>query len=182
MMTLLIALILGTGSLLTGCEQPAMKIVKEPIMEVVAPSEHPLEEARAAMERVNERRTAAHQKAEAAGDFSTVFIASEEIFKEELGFRKELWVDLVDIYRQENLDEPVLLENLEKLQVAFIEKLEDGTLGMFYFEYISSFDALIIEYLRLSYAFPEKGEEELLELFRASMRDGKATIIFPQNF
>ena len=181
-MTLLIALILGAVPLLTGCEQQAMEIVKAPIMEVVAPSQNALEKARAAMEGVNERRIAAYQKAEAADDFSTVFIASEEIFKEELGFRKELWVDLVDIYRQENLDEPILLENLEKLQAAFVEKLAEGTLGMFYFEYINSFDALIVEYLRLSYAFPEKREEELLELFRASMRDGKVTVIFPQNF
>lgn len=178
-MTLLIVFMLGTAILLTGCEQPAMEIVKEPIMEAVALPQSPLEKARAAMERVNERRTAAHQNAETEGDFSTVFTASEDIFKEELGFRKELWVDLVAIYRQENLDKPVLLEYLENLQAAFVQKLEEGTLGMFYFEYIRSFDALIVEYLRLSYEFPEKREEELLELFRASRRDGKATVIFP---
>lgn len=181
-MMLLIALMLGAVPLFTGCEQLAMEIVKEPVMEVVAPSQSPLEKARATMERVNERRTAAYQQAEAAGDFSIVFIASEDIFKEELGFRKELWVDLVEIYRQENLDAPVVLENLGKLQATFVQKLKDMTLGMFYFEYIRSFDALIVEYLRLSYAFPEKGEAELLALFRESMRAGKATVIFPQNF
>ena len=108
-----------------------------------------------------------------------MFTASEDIFKEELRFRKGLWVDLVDIYRQENLENNGLLEPLDNLQDAFVEKLEEGTLEMFYFAYISSFDAIIIEYLRLSFEFPEKGEEELLTLFRESVRAEKVLIVFP---
>ena len=131
------------------------------------------------MESVNERRIEVQRKAEETSDFSTVFTASEDIFKEELGFRKGLWVDLVDIYRQENLENATLLEGLANLQDAFAEKLKEGTLGMFYFAYISSFDEIIIEYLRLSFEFPDKSEEELLMLFRESMRDGKTFIIFP---
>ncbi|MDE0017455.1 MAG: hypothetical protein OXU51_14820 [Candidatus Poribacteria bacterium] len=180
LLTLLITLMLCLSVLLIGCDQE----VTQPIMEVVKPPQDSLEMdslelAQAAMERVNERRTEAHQKAEETGDFSTVFAASEDILKEELGFRKGLWVDLVEIYRQENLENPELLEGLENLEDAFVEKLKSETFGMFYFEYIRTFDALIVEYLRLSYEFPEKNEAELFILFRGSVRDGEIAIIFP---
>ena len=175
LLTLLIILMLCVSVLLIGCDQE----MTQPIMEIVKPPQDSLEIARGAMERVNERRTEAHRKAEETGDFSTVFVASEDIFREELGFRRGLWVDLVEIYRQENLENPELLEGLENLEDAFVEKLKADTFGMFYFEYISTFDALIVEYLRLSYEFPEKSEEGLFTLFRESVRDGEIAIIFP---
>ena len=191
LLTLLILLTFCTSALLTGCdqgmEQPIMEIVTSPDTEIVTPPDTEivtppqgsLERAQAAMERVNEKRTVAHQTAEETGDFSTIFIASEDIFKEELGFRKGLWVDLVDIYRQENRENAELLEGLENLEEAFVKKLKEGTLEMFYFAYISSFDGIIIEYLRLSFEFPEKSEEERLALFRESVTDGEIAIIFP---
>ena len=160
---------------LIGCDQG----MQQPIMEIITPPQSSLEKARAAMEKVNEKREEVHQKGEETGDFSTVFTASEDIFKEELGFKKGLWVDLVEIYRQENLENATLLEGFENLQDAFVEKIEESTLGMFYFVYIRSFDELIIEYLRLSFEFPEKSEEELLTLFRESVRDEKVLIVFP---
>ena len=176
----LIVLTICISALLIGCD-PAMQ---QPIMDMVKPPPDalemdPLEKAQAAMERVNERRTEIQQTAEETGDFSTVLIASEDIFKEELGFRKGLWVDLVDIYRQENLENTERLEGLENLEGAFAEKVRDNTLGMFYFSYIRSFDALIVEYLRLSFEFPEKSEEERLTLFRESVTDQKIIIVFP---
>ena len=175
LLTLLITLVLCVSVLLMGCDQE----MTQPIMEIVKPPQDSLEMAQAAMERVNERRTEAYQKAEEASDFSTVFTASEDILKEELGFRKGLWVDLVEIYRQENLENPELLEGLENLEDAFVEKLQADTFGMFYFEYIRTFDVLIVEYLRLSFEFPEKSEEERLTLFKASVRAGEIAIIFP---
>ena len=158
--------------------------MQKPVMEIVKPPPESLEmdslqKAQAAMERVNQRRTEAQQTAEETGDFSIVFTASEDIFKEELAFRKGLWVNLVDIYRQENLENTARLEGLENLEDAFAEKVKDDTLGMFYFTYIGSFDGLIVEYLRLSYEFPEKTEEERLALFREAVRGGEITIIFP---
>ena len=175
LLMLLIVLMLCAFVSLIGCDQG----MQQPIMEIITPPQSSLEKARAAMEKVNEKREEVHQKGEETGDFSTVFTASEDIFKEELGFKKGLWVDLVDIYRQENLENATLLEGFENLQDAFAEKLKEGTLGMFYFAYIGSFDEIIIEYLRLSFEFPEKGEEELLMLFRESMRDGQTSIVFP---
>lgn len=173
--TLLIALMLWASALITGCDQA----MEQSITQVITTPESSLEKARTVMERVNERRTEAHQMAEETGDFSPVFTASEDIFREELGLRTGLWVDLVEIYRQENLENPEMLEGLDTLEDAFAEKLQDDTLGMFYFTYISSFDALIVEYLRLSFEFPEKSEAELLRLFRESMRDGAISVIFP---
>ena len=183
LLTLLSALILCASIVLSGCDsamtQPITEIITPPDPEVVPPTQSSLEKAQAAMEKVNERRTEAHQMAEASGDFSTIFTASEDIFKEELGFRKGFWVDLVEIYRQENLENADRLEALDNLENAFVEKLQDDTLGMFYFTYIGSFDALIVEYLRLSFEFPEKSEEERLTLFREAVRDGETSIIFP---
>ncbi len=175
LLMLLIVLMLCASVTLIGCDQR----MKQPIMEIITPPQNSLEKAQAAMEKVNERRTEVHQTAEKIGDFSNIFIASEDIFREELGFRKGLWVDLVEIYRQENLENATLLEGLENLQDAFDEKLTEGTLGMFYFEYISPFDEIIIEYLRLSFDFPEKSEKELLALFRQSVNDRKISIVFP---
>ena len=175
LLTLLIVLMLCVSGLLSGCDSA----MTQPIKEIILPPQSALEKAQAAMEKVNERRTEAHQLAEAAGDFSTIFTASEDIFREELGFRKGLWVELVEIYRQENLEDPEMLQGLENLEGAIVEKLKSDTFEMFYFEHIRTFDALIVEYLRLSYEFPEKTEEELFALFRESVRDGKITIIFP---
>ena len=175
LLTLLIVLMLCVSVLLIGCESE----MRQPIMEIVTPSQDSLEKAQMAMEKVNQRRTEVQQSAEETGDFSIVFTAVEDIFKEELDFRRGFWVDLVDIYRQENLGNAARLEELDSLQDAFTEKLEDNTLGMFYLQYISSFDALIVEYLRLSFEFPEKNEAELLTLFRESVRDEKVFIMFP---
>lgn len=174
-MELLIALVFCVFALFIGCDQG----MRQPIMAIAIPPQDSLEKARAAMKRVNERRLEAYRRAEKTGDFSPIFIASEDLFKEELGFRKGLWVNLVEIYRQENLEDATFLKGFSRLQNAFAEKLEDSTLGMFYFQYISAFDEIIIEYLHLSFEFPEKNEEELLALFRDSVRDRKTFITFP---
>ena len=171
----LTVLMLCGSVLLIGCDSA----MRQPIKDIITPSQDALEKAQAAMASVNERRTETYQQAEETGDFSIVFTASEDIFKEELGFRKGFWVDLVDIYRQENLGNTERLEALDNLEDAFAEKLQDDTLGMFYFTYIGSFDELIVQYLRLSFEFPEKSEAELLVLFRESMRDQEIAIVFP---
>ena len=47
---------------------------------------------------------------------------------------------------------------------------------------IRTFDELIVEYLRLSYVYPEMQEIGLLERFRQSVREKKVSIVFPDNF
>ena len=152
------------------------------VMDVISPTQSHIEKARMVMEKVNQRRTEAYQKAEKSGDFSTVFIDSEVIFKEELGLRRGLWVDLVEIYLNENSEDLSVLDGYKKLQVAFAKKLENDTLEMFYFDYIRTFDPLIVEYLRLSYVYPDIQEVGLLVRFRESIRESKVTIVFPENF
>ncbi len=177
----LIVLTFCVSTLFIGCDQQMTK----PVMNVISPTKSHIERARDAMEKVNQRRTEAHQKAEETGDFLTLFIDSEAIFKEELGLRKGFWVDLVEIYREENSEDPEVLEGYSKMWDAFTEKLEEGTLppfGMVYFEYIRTFDPLIVEYLRLSYVFPQMEEAGLLVRFRGSIREGKVTIVFPEDF
>ncbi len=174
----LIVLTFCVATLLTGCDQQMTK----PVMTVISPTQSHIEKARMTMENVNQRRTEAYQKAEEAGDFFTVFIDSEVIFKEELGFRKELWVGLVEIHHDENSEDPSVVDGYNRLQVACAKKLEDDTLGMFYFDYIRTFDPLIVEYLRLSYVYPDIQEAGLLVRFRGSIREGKVTIVFPENF
>lgn len=179
--TKLSMLMLCATVLFTGCEQQ----MRKPVMEVILPppTQSPLEKAQAAMEEVNQRRTETHQKAEAAGDFSiTIFTDSENIFIEELGFTRGFWVKLVEIYRNENSKDTVISDGFTKLQDAFAKKLEEDTLGMFYFEYIRTFDPLIVEYLRLSYEFPDENEAALLTRFGESVRDAKVSIVFPENF
>ncbi|MYF97638.1 hypothetical protein F4212_00675 [Candidatus Poribacteria bacterium] len=178
--TPLIALMLCYAGLLTGCGDQ----MQQPVMDVISPPPQPtyLDMAREKMDRVNQRRTTAQQQAEAIGDFSTIFIDSETIFKEELGFRKGLWVELVEIYRDENADNAKIIAGFNNLQEAFTRRLDDNILGMHYFDYIGTFDELIIEYLRLSYVHPNMQETELLEQFRQSVKDDKVSLVFPDNF
>ena len=100
--------------------------------------------ARKKMDRVNQRKTTAQQQAEATGDFSTILIDSETILTDELGFRKGLWVELVDIYRDENADNTAIEEGFNTLQDAFTRRLKDNTLSIHYFDYIRTFDDLMI--------------------------------------
>lgn len=178
-------LLFCSALLFTGCDQemtrPVMDVVSPPMDGSLSPQSF-IERAREAMGNVNQKRVEAQQKAEETGDFSSVFTASEDIFREELGFRTGFWVELADIYKDEKLDDSEVVDGFTKLQEAFTKKLQDDTLGMFYFEYIRTFDPLIVEYLRLSYVYPNAQEATLLMRFRGSISEGKVSIIFPEDF
>lgn len=166
--------------LFTGCDQG----MSQPIKEVIPPPETPtnLEKASADMARVNQRRTESQQRAETAGDYSVIFIDSETILIEELNFSKGFWIELVDIFRTEKSDDATVTNGYDRLQDAFAKKLTENTLGQFYFEYIGTFDPLIIEYLRLSYVYPTQNEEELLAHFTESVKNDTVSIVFPEDF
>lgn len=171
---------LFTVILFTGCDQG----MRQPVMKVIPPAQTQtnIEKARADMVRVNQMRTESQQRAETAGDYSTVFIDSETILIEELGFSKGFWVELVDIFRSEKTDDSTVTDGYGKLQDAFAIRLAENRLGMFYFEYIRTFDPLIIEYLRLSYVYPTQSKTELLAHFRESVRNDLVSIKFPEDF
>ena len=130
--------ILSFAILFTACDQQMQK----PVIDVISPPPTYVEMASETMERVNQRRITAQQNAAEAGDYSTILIASEIIFNEELGFRKGLWVDLVAIYRNENSNDTEIIDGFDKLQDAFASKLKEDTLGMFYFDYIRHYNEL----------------------------------------
>lgn len=166
--------------LFTGCDEG----MSQPIKDIIPPPETPtnIEKATADMARVNQWRTESQQKADTTGDYAAIFIDSENILIEELDFRKAFWIELVDIFRSEKTDDATVTEGYSKLQNAFTKRLSEDTLGQFYFEYIRTFDPLIVEYLRLSYVYPTQSEEELLTHFRESVRNDKVSIVFPENF
>ena len=167
---------------LIGCDDPRTK----PMMDMITPPDPPtkthIQRAQEAMERVNQRRTESLQKAEAEADYLIVFTDSELILQEELGFRRAFWVDLVDIYKDEKSEDSTVMDGFNTLEERFTERLAENTLGRFYFEYIRTFDPLIIEYLRLSYVYPDQNEASLLARFRNSINEGKVTVIFQVDF
>ena len=161
-----------------GCEDSMMKMIPP----TDPPTKPPTQRAKDAMEIVNQRRTESLKKAKAAADYLIVFTDSELILHEELGFRKAFWVELVDIYKDEKREDSTVMDGFASLENSFAKRLADDTFGMFYFEYIRTFDPLIIEYLRLSYVYPTEDEAALLARFRNSINDEKAPIIFPVDF
>ncbi len=178
--TQFLAISLFAVILFTGCDGGMSK----PIKNVIPPPKTPtnLEKATADMARVNQRRTESQQKADTTGDYTAVFIDSENILIEELDFRKAFWIELVDIFRSEKTDDATVTDGYDKLQDAFAKRLSENTLGQFYFEYIRTFDPLIVEYLRLSYVYPTQSEAELLAHFRESVRNDTVSIVFPEYF
>ena len=165
-----------------GCDDPMTKPIKDVLPPPDPPTQTHIQRATEAMERVNQRRTESLQKAQAAEDYLIVFADSELILIEELGFRKAFWVELVDIYKDENSENTSVLEEFTALEDTFAKRLAEDTLGMFYFDYIRTFDPLIIEYLRLSYVYPTADEAALLTRFRKSINEGKVTVLFPNEF
>lgn len=167
---------------LIGCDDQ----MKKPVMEMIPPPKPPtkthLQRAIEAMEKVNQRRTESLQKAEAAEDYLIVFTDSELILNEELGFRRAFWVELVDIYKDEKSEDSIVMKGFSSLENSFAERLSDNTLGMHYFDYIRTFDPLIIEYLRLSYVYSTEDEASLLTRYRNLITEGKVTVIFPADF
>ncbi len=162
----------------SGCDDPMMELIPPP----KPPTQTYIQRAKEAMEKVNQRRTESLQKAEAAEDYLIVFTDSELILNEELGFRRAFWVELVDIYKDEKSEDSAVMDGFTSLENSFAKRLADETLGMFYFEYIRTFDPLIIEYLRLSYEYPKEDEAALLTRYRMSINEAKVTVIFPINF
>ena len=179
---LLMILMVCIVSVVFGCSDQQMT---KPVIEIIDPPEptlmSSLEMALKVMEKVNQRRTEALNIAEETGDYIPMFIASETILKEELGFRKGFWVELVEIYRNENITDTKDIEIFDSIQNALKNALDQETFEMNYFDNIRIFDPLIVEYLRLSYENPNLTEETLLTQFRESVRNGKVSIEFPKD-
>ena len=191
-MRILVFLTLITTIFAFGCaEDMEEKMVEETLtpLENDRRADTPLEKAQEAMQKVNDRRADVFQKAEAEGDFSVLFAASEDIFKEELGFEKEFAQDLVFIwhdiqtekYKAGELDEAEVLR-YDNLWTTFQEQFLNMTLAKSYFDLVGAHDEIIIDYLRISYENPDSSQDELITLFKESIKQGNVQILYPEGF
>ena len=164
---------------------------------MVEPEDTSLKKAQDAMARVNERRIEAHQKAEAAGDFSVLFTIAEPIFQEELGFGQETWQELLDTWEDAHDERVQGLFQIGKTDESMAEAqshvnflafyypkfdFESMSGGEFFFEYMAAYDKIVIEYLRLSYEYPDSTKESLLALLKKSIVDRKVSIQYPEEY
>ena len=180
---LLMILVVFIATVFFGCGDQQMT---KPIMDIIhTPEPAPMNYSEMALEdmkRVNERRTEAQIIAEETGDYIPMFVASETILKEELGFQKGFWVKLVEIYRDENANDTKVIAIFDRIQNQLTNTLKEETFEMNYFDNIRIFDPLIVEYLRLSYENPNLTEEDLLTQYRESVRNGNVSIEIPTDF
>ncbi len=184
-MRILVFLTLITTIFAFGCAEDMEKEIEKMVEETLTP----LEKAQEAMQQVNDRRADVFQKAEAAGDFSVLFAAAEDILKEELGFEKEFWQELVFIwqdiqierYQAGEIDEAEATR-YENFWNTHQEEFLDMTLAKSYFDLVGAHDEIIIDYLRISYENPDSSQDELITLFKESMKQGNVQILYPEGF
>lgn len=168
-----------------------MEIEEEMMEEVISDTLTPLEKAQEAMTRVNERRMEEHQKAAEVGDFSILFKAADTIYQEELGFGEAVWQELLNTWEAAHGERVQAGETDQAGAQRYIDFLsfyfqkfdfENMTGGEFFFEYMSAYDEIVIEYLRLSYDNQDSTPQQLYALLKQSIIEGNATISYPEGF
>ena len=192
-MKLIINIILIATLFAFGCGEDIEEemVVNEKMVEeekVVEPLTS-LEKAQEDMEGIRDRRFEVYEEAEKAGDFSVLFASADEIFQEELSFEKDFWQDLIDIwqeiqitkYQAGELDEDAANRYMNFFN-SHSEKFLDKTLAKDYFDFVAAYDNIIIEYLRLTYEFPDSSKDELIELFTESVQETDIEILYPEGF
>lgn len=180
---LLIATLFAFGC---GEDVEEEKIDKE---EMVVEPLTSLEKAQEDMERVRDKRFEVYEEAEKAGDFSVLFAEADKIFQEELDFEKDFWQDLINIWEEiqiakfqaGEIDEDVANRYMNFFN-THSEKFLDRTLAKDYFDFVAAYDNIIIEYLRLSYEFPDSSKDELIDLFKESVKETAIEILYPEGF
>ena len=167
-----------------GCGED---IEEDKVVEEEVPTS--LEKAQEDMEGVKDRRFEVFEEAEESGDYSVLFVAADEIFQEDLDFEKEFWQDLVNIWEEiqiakfqaGELDEDVANRYMNFFN-THTERFLDKTLAKDYFDFVTAYDNIIIEYLRLSYEFPDSSKDELIDLFKESVQETDIEILYPEGF
>lgn len=186
----IISLLLIATLFAFGCGEDVEdeKIVdEEMVVEEKIPTS--LDKAKEDMEKVKDKRFEVYEEAEKAGDFSVLFTAADEIYQEELGFEKDFWQELVNIWEEiqiekfqaGDLDEAVANRYLNFFN-THTEKFLDLTLAKDYFDFVAAYDNVIVEYLRLTYEYPDSSKDELIELFKDSIQETEIEILYPEGF
>ncbi len=176
-----------------GCDNP---MVKDVIVNKQEDTLTPLQKAQAAMEQVNMSRMDAYQRAQENGDFSVLFLVGGIILQTELGFDETLfekilqaWEDGHDervqsLYQAGKTDESLAeaQKNVNFL-TYYLSKFdfENNSGGEYFLEYMSAYDDIVTEYLRLSYENANSSQEQLLTLLKDSIATGKVSIIFDKD-
>ena len=152
-----------------------------------------LDEAVEAMERVNQRRIEEHKKAQESGEFSQLFQISDLILEDEVGFDTEYFYDEILVVYEEARGE---LHNEGKLTLAdsdrYLKFRQDyyrkivwdmeTTGGEFLFEFLSAYDEIVTEYVRLSYQYSSLSDESLLAQLKKSAKAEKVEVQYPEGF
>lgn len=152
-----------------------------------------LEKAEAAMARVTERRIEAQQKAKETGDYSTLFKISDQILEEELGFDTVFFYDEIrvtyEVARRElHTDGKLDIDDSDRylnFLTTYFKKIAwemETTGGEFLFEFLSAYNEVITEYVRLTFRFPTLSKERLLEELKKSALKQKIDIQYPEGF
>ena len=157
----------------------------------------PLEGARWIMERINGKRRKVYEDAKTTGDFTILPEASNAIFEETLlglfefaerDFAMELitvWEETFRARYQAGEVDDAAAERYDNFRNTFREKVESEN-GEPYFEFIGVYDDIIADYVRIALeddAMDTRlSQNELIELFRESMQQGNADIIYPEGF
>ena len=193
MMRFIVLVTIITSLFVLGCsEYTEIKDIIDDKIVVVEPEEKEptsLEKAQQAMQKVNDIRDAVYQQAEEDGDFSVLFAAAEEIFQDELGFEKEYWQQLVFIWEEIQIEKFQAGELDEEVANRYLnfynthqKQFLDKTLAKSYFDFIGAYDEIIIDYLRISYDNPDSSQNEIIELFKDSIKEGNVKILYPEGF
>lgn len=152
-----------------------------------------LEKAKAAMAKVNERRIEAHHNAKETGEFSSLFQISDQILQDEVGFDTEYFYNEIrvayEIARGElHNDGKLDLEDSDRylnFLTTYFKKIAwemETTGGEFLFEFLSAYDEIVTEYVRLTYRYPTLSKERLLEELKKSVLNQKIDIQYPDGF
>ena len=151
------------------------------------------DEAVEAMERVNQRRIEEHQKAMETGDFSNLFSISDLILEDEFGFDTEYFYNEILVAYENARGE---LHSEEKLTLADSDRYlkfrqdyhrkimwdMDTTGGEFLFEFLSAYDEVVTEYVRLTYQYPSLNNDGLLTKLTVAAKARKVEVQYPEGF
>ena len=160
---------------------------------IVYPS--PLEGSQWVMKHINGKRRRVYEDAQTTGDFTILPKASDAIFEETLlGLfefaERDFAMDLITVWEETFRErhqagevDDAAVERYENFRDTYLEKVESEN-GEPYFEFIGVYDNIIAEYVRiaLEYESDRLSQNKLIELFRKSMQQGNADLIYPEGF
>ncbi len=182
-MRTLVFFMLFASIFMFGCGSDTDEEMDEDMVETLTP----LEQAEAAMAKVVERRNELQQKTEESGDFSTLLDDVETIYQEELGFGETVWLQMLNTW-QTTLSLLVIDGTFDSADldrytnfISAYQNEEGGFKDETFLEFMSAFDGIVTEYVKLSLENPDSTELEVIGLLDASIKAGDVNIQYPEG-